>query len=102
MARLHGESFSAFCPSSADDLPAVWGTHSSKEAVRSFSLAFVGLVCPFHVEPPLNSAVCSSVTDENKRQYSLRRPCCQVQIVHGGDDVDYYYLPFAPFGRNLD
>lgn len=58
-ARLHGESFSPFCHSSLDDLSAVWGAHSSKEAVRSFSLTVVGLVSPFHNEFLFGSKVYS-------------------------------------------
>ena len=70
--------------------------------MRAFSLTFVRLVCPFHGESPLNSKVYSSVNDENKRQYSLHRPCCQVQIADGGDAVDYYCLPLAPFNGMFD
>ena len=70
--------------------------------MRSFSLTLVRLVGPFHGESPLNSKVYSSINDENKGQYSLHRPCCQVQIADEGDDVDYYCLPLALFDRNFD
>jgi hypothetical protein len=35
---LYGQSFSAFCPPSADDRSAPLGGHPHEKAVRSFSL----------------------------------------------------------------
>ncbi len=47
-AGSDGEFLSALCPSSFDDISAIGSAHSSKESVRSLSLAPVGLICPLH------------------------------------------------------
>ena len=43
-----GEPLAALRPSALDDVSAIWGAHSSKEAVCSFPLASVGLIGSFH------------------------------------------------------
>ena len=47
-AGSDGEFLSALCPSSFDDISAIGSAHSSKESMRSLSLAPVGLICPLH------------------------------------------------------
>jgi hypothetical protein len=50
---LYGQSFSALCPSSADDQSAPSGGHSHEKTMRSFSLR-IAEICQilFHVLNP--------------------------------------------------
>ena len=48
-----GESYSTLGASSLKNLSAVSGCHSFSEAMLLFSLSLLGLICSFHVAPPL-------------------------------------------------
>ena len=50
--RLIGQSFSAFCASSLEDVSAVSSRHSLSEAVLLFSLTLFGLIGSEHLLAP--------------------------------------------------
>ena len=78
-AGSDGEFLSALCLSSFDDISAIGSAHSSKESMRSFSLAPVGLIRPLHGSSLfVNSRAEVFVgAQKNRVQYSPRGMRCQ-------------------------
>ena len=63
--KLIGQSFSAFCTSSLENISTVGSSHSLSETMLLFSLTLFGLVSSEHIGTSLNFKI-GSVSDSNQ------------------------------------